>query len=183
MTRSATDLELLEESKKEEKGEKKMKSTMKKVMATVLICAMALPLVACGSKVKKITAKEFKKTMKAEDYRCVEGSGKKYKDMVTATSEDGDIQVIYYLFKDADKAKDDFEEIYDTMKETKEEEDLDGSVKKSGNKITVNIYDDDDHAMYVVSVRNAEMVITAMARDNDKSTIKEVDDIIKKLVG
>ena len=160
-----------------------MKSTMKKVMAAVLVCAMALPLAACGSKVKKITAKEFKKTMKAEDYRCVDGSGKKYKDMVTATSEDGDIQFIYYLFKDSDKAKDEFDDLYDKMKDTKDDEDLDGSVKKSGNKITVNIYDDDDHAMYVVCVRNAEMVITAMARDNDKSTIKEVDEILKKLVG
>ena len=160
-----------------------MNSTMKKVMATVLVCVMALPLAACGGKVKKITAKEFKKIMKAEDYTCRDGSGKKYKDMVTATSEEGDIQVIYYLFKDADKAEDEFDDVYDKMKDMKDEEDLDGSIKKSGNKITANIYDDDDHAMYVVCVRNGEMIINAMARDNDKSTVKEVDAIIKKLVG
>ena len=160
--------------------------TMKKVFAVVLVGAMGLSLAACGGKkAKQITAKEFKKTMKAEDYTVSDGHDDDYEEYLIAVDEDQEIQVNYYLFEDADDAKDYFDEGVDTMKEWKDEDDLDGSVKKSGNKFVADLSGEDDDGdeggIYLVCVRSGEMVITATTYETDSKTKKKVDAIIDKL--
>ena len=46
--------------------------TLKRLAALVLVGAMALSLAACGTSKKKVTAKEFKKIMKAADFDVAE---------------------------------------------------------------------------------------------------------------
>ena len=160
--------------------------TMKKVFAVVLVGAMALSLCACGGKkAKQLTAKEFKKTMKAEDYTVTNGDDDDFEEYLVAVDEDGEIQVNYYLFEDSDDAKDFFDEGVDSMKELKDEEDLDGSVKKSGTKFVADLSGEDDegeeYGMYLVCVRSGEMVITATTNETDSKTKKKVDAIVDTL--
>ena len=160
--------------------------TMKKVFAVVLVGAMGLSLAACGGKkAKQLTAKEFKKVMKAEDYSVSEGDDDDYEEYLIAVDEDKEIQVNYYLFEDSGDAKDYFEEGIDTMEEWKDEYDMDGSVKKSGNKFVADLSGEDDDGdeggIYLVCVRSGEMVITATTYEVDKSTKKKVDSIIDTL--
>ena len=125
---------------------------MKKVLAVVLVSAMGLSLAACGGKkAKKLTAKEFKKAMKAEDYSVEEG-------------DDDDIEA---------------------MEDWQDEDDLDGSVKKSGSKFVADLSGEDDDGdeggIYLVCVRSGEMVITATTYETDSKTKKKVDSIIDTL--
>lgn len=162
-----------------------MKS-MKKVLAVVLIGAMGLSLAACGGKkAKKLTAKEFKKAMKAEDYSVEEGDDDDYEEYLIAVDEDKEIQVNYYLFEDSDAAKDYFDEGIEAMEDWQDEDDLDGSVKKSGSKFVADLSGEDDDGdeggIYLVCVRSGEMVITATTYETDSKTKKKVDSIIDTL--
>lgn len=161
-----------------------MKS-MKKVFAVVMIGAMGFSFAACGGKkAKQLTAKEFKKAMKAEDYTVEDGHDDDFEEYLIAVDEDGEIQVNFYLFEDSDEAKDFFDEGFDYMEEMKDDEDLDGSVKKSGSKFVADLegeVDDEDFGIYVVCVRSGEMAITATTYETDSKTKKKVDAIIDTL--
>ena len=67
--------------------------TLKRLAALVLVGAMALSLAACGTSKKKVTAKEFKKIMKAADFDVAESEDEDdetVKQVWEATYTDGD---------------------------------------------------------------------------------------------
>ena len=160
--------------------------TMKKVFAVVLVGAMGLSLAACGGKkAKQLTAKEFKKVMKAEDYSVSEGNDDDYEEYLIAVDEDKEIQVNYYLFEVYGGGEKGRVINKSSRSEWKDEYDMDGSVKKSGNKFVADLSGEDDDGdeggIYLVCVRSGEMVITATTYEVDKSTKKKVDSIIDTL--
>ena len=157
---------------------------LKKLTALALIGAMVLSLAGCGE--KKITGKEFKKILKDEDFEVIEGDDDDYEENYTAISEDGDVIIQYYLFEDKDDAKDDFEDGYEDLKDAKDDDEFEGTLKKSGNRSTVKGEFDDnkmygDSELYMVCIRVDEMMIVALTADTSKSAVKDVDEALKAL--
>lgn len=158
---------------------------LKRLAAVVLVGAMSLSLVACGDSAKKITSKEFTKIMKKAGYATMDGDDSECEEEIIAYSDNGQAMVVYDLFESKSDAKAFYKDAYDTIKEAEDDEEFDGKLTKDGNKTIANgTFEDNqffDGDAYIVVVYAEEMVITAYAHDNSKSTVKEVNKIIEKL--
>lgn len=159
---------------------------MKKISAVMLVAAMTLSLAACGSSAKKITGKEFKKALEKEDYVVEKNKDTEAEEEYIAFNEEDGIMVCYDLFESKSDAKAFFNDANDILKEATDDEEFDGEFEKKGNKLTAKgTFEDnedfEDGDAYLVVVYAEEMVITAYAQDNSKSTVKAIDKVIETL--
>ena len=152
--------------------------TVKKIVAAVLVSAMALSLAACGgSKVKKISADDFKSKLEKEGYTVMDGDSEEENVKTSLMAYDADMTVMltYNEYTSKDAAK----EMFDGFKDALEEAKKDGSVKKSSvssSKITAS---DDDS--YTVMLYAEDMMIVAVSFSGGDDAAKKVDDAIKAL--
>ena len=155
----------------------------KKFMALGLVLVMGFSLVACGK--KPIDPDDFEEIMEDMDYLVYESEGgKKVDEYWYAYDEDNEYNVSLTIYDDKDDAKDEFEDMLEDIEDAKEDEDFEGTIKKSGmgnyKKVVINGENDGDEA-YMVVIRSDNMILLVMASDNGKSDVKEVNKILKEL--
>ena len=120
---------------------------LKRLTAVILVGAMALSLTACGSGKKKVTAKEFKKIMKAADYEVEESEDEDADECWEAyyTDEDNNgVDIVYYLFDSKGDAKACFNQSYDDLKAEYDDELFDGDIEKKSWYFTADGEFDED---------------------------------------
>ena len=163
----------------------------KKVLAVVLTLTMVLGLTGCG---KKVTDKKgFKEAIKSEDYdtdRIYESDGDKHIKKSYSFSEDG-ISASLIIFKDKESAEDYFDDYYDELKELKDDDDFEGTVKKSGTFFpwsTPTIKIDGEYTskkskgeIYGYIFLNDDVIVMVSANDNGKTAVKDVKALVKAL--
>ncbi|MBO4928182.1 MAG: hypothetical protein J5379_08035 [Clostridiales bacterium] len=160
---------------------------MKRVLATVLALTMIVGLTGCG---KKVTDKKgFKEALKAQDYdtdRISESDGDKHIKKSYYFSEDG-IFASLIIFKDKESAEDYFDDYYDELKELKDDDDFEGTVKKSGI-FSKQIKVDGEYTskknkgeIYAYVFLNDEVIVMVGANDNGKTAVKDVKALVKEL--
>ena len=164
----------------------------KKVLAVALSLAMIIGLTGCG---KKVTDKKgFKEALKAQDYDTdrlneYDGDGRHQKKRYSFYDDGISAEMI--IFKSDDDAEDYFDDLYDAIKELKDDDDFEGSVKKSGTFFpwsTPKIVIDGEYSskknkseVYAVVIMNDDVIITVSADDNGKTAVKDVKALIKEL--
>ena len=127
--------------------------TLKRLAALVLVGAMALSLAACGTSKKKVTAKEFKKIMKAADFDVAESEDEDdetVKQVWEATYNDGDsgVYIVYYLFDSKGDAKASFSASYKDLEAEADDELFNGDVEKKSWYFTADgEFDEDSEIM------------------------------------
>ena len=146
--------------------------TVKKMVAVVLVSAMALSLAACGKKLKKISADDFKSKLEGEGFMVMESEGEDgVKQEMMAYSEGG-VVITYSLYEKADEAKKAFDDMKDAAKEAKESGEID-SLSTSSNKLTAKSSD-----QYIVMINVDDMFIACMSSADSSS---DADKALKAL--
>ncbi|MBR5975923.1 MAG: hypothetical protein IK020_12155 [Clostridiales bacterium] len=163
----------------------------KKILAVALTLAMVLGLTGCG---KKVTDKKgFKEAIKSEDYdtdRISESDGDKHIKKSYSFYEDG-ISASLIIFKDKGDAEDYFDDLYDELKEKKDDGDFEGTLKKSGTFFpwsTPTIKIDGEYTakknsteVYGYMFLNGDVIVMVSANDNGKTAVKDVKALVKAL--
>ena len=165
----------------------------KKILATVLALTMIVGLTGWGK--KKVTDKKgFKEAIKSEDYdtdRIYESDGDdKHQKKRYTFSEDG-IHASLIIFKDKGSAEDYFDDYYDDLKELKDDDDFEGTIKKSGTFFpwsTPTIKIDGEYTskknkgeIYAYIFLNGDTIVMVGADDNGKTAVKDVKALVKAL--
>ena len=145
--------------------------TVKKLVAAVLVTAMALSLAACGgSKVKKISADDFKSKLEKEGYTVMETEGDEgVKTAMMAYNSDMSVMLTYSLFESKDDAKKNFDNFKDGAEEAKKSGEIE-KLSTSSSKITA----DGGESGYVVVAYAEDMIIMATSLSGDADAVKSV---------
>ncbi len=154
----------------------------KRVVALVMIASMCIPLVACKS-YKKISMKKFEEKMEEEGYMLYEQEDRVFEDYCLATSTTAPIAFQYGLCEDKSDADDYFNAVYHEI----DDQEKNGTMKKTTNKITFkgSIKSDSEFAdvEYLVVIRSDEMILMAYSTSRYDEYVDEIDDIIEDLCG
>lgn len=149
--------------------------TLKKLTALLLVGAMAISMAACGSSKKKVTAKEFKKSLEKADFTVEEGDDDEADEMWEAIYRDGDsyVYIDYYVFESKKMAKKCFSDSYEELKELEEDGDFEGDIEKNSWRFTGDgDFSEDtsfgERSMYVAGVVAEETVLICYA-SSDKT--------------
>lgn len=155
---------------------------VKRVVALVMIASMCIPLVACKS-YKKISKKQFMKKMEEEGYVLYEQEDRIFEEYCLATSTTAPIAFQFGLCEDKSDADEYFNDIYREI----DDQEKNGTIKKTTNKITFkgSIKSDSEFAVveYLVVIRSDEMILMAYSTSRYDEYVDEIDDILEDLCG
>ncbi len=157
--------------------------TLKKLTALLLVGAMAISMAACGSSKKKVTAKEFKKSLEKADFVVEEGEDEDADEKWSAAYHDGDsyVYIDYYVFESKKLAKKCFNDSYDELKEVDEDGDFEGDIEKNSWRFTGDgDFSEDtvfgERSMFVAGVLAEETVLICYSSSDKtgKKVLKKV---------
>ena len=168
-----------------------------KVLVLFLCSVFLFSLVGCsGKSLKVIDSGDFEDVMDDMDYYVTIEDDEDYlskgqEEAGYAYDEDYEYYVIFAQYEDEEDAVEEFDDMYDDLKDAKEDEEFDGSYKKTTGKnyqkcVVNGEFDDSNSSFpedstYTVVFQIENTLIVVMAYDNGKSDVKEVDKIVKEL--
>jgi predicted nucleotidyltransferase len=168
-----------------------------KVLVLFLCSVFLFSLVGCsGKSLKVIDSGDFEDVMDDLDYYADVYDDEDYLEkgqveMAYAYDEDYEYYAIFVEYEDEEDAVDFFNDMFDDLKDAKDDDEFDGSYTKTTGKNYQKIVIDgefedatgdfDEGSTYQIAFQIDKTIIAVMAYDNGKSDKKEVDKIVKEL--